>query len=182
MLPNTQTDKVPGSYQYGFHDDVKPVYSIPPGLSARVVQEISHIKNEPSWMLDRRLKALEAFGKRPVPVWGANLLDIDFQSICYYLKPSERQVASWDKVPIKIKQTFDKLGIPQAEQKFLSGVGAQYDSEAIYHNLKEEWKKQGVIFMEINLPRSIRLPGAAAVLFMCRKVFRLQCRCKLISG
>ncbi|HCM45774.1 MAG: Iron-regulated ABC transporter membrane component SufB [Parcubacteria group bacterium GW2011_GWD1_42_9] len=150
MLPNTQTDKVPGSYQYGFHDDVKPVYSIPPGLSARVVQEISHIKNEPSWMLDRRLKALEAFGKRPVPVWGANLLDIDFQSICYYLKPSERQVASWDKVPIKIKQTFDKLGIPQAEQKFLSGVGAQYDSEAIYHNLKEEWKKQGVIFMDMD--------------------------------
>ncbi len=150
MLPNTQTDKVPGSYQYGFHDDVKPVYSIPPGLSARVVQEISHIKNEPSWMLDRRLKALEAFSKRPVPVWGANLLDIDFQSICYYLKPSERQVASWDKVPIKIKQTFDKLGIPQAEQKFLSGVGAQYDSEAIYHNLKEEWKKQGVIFMDMD--------------------------------
>ncbi|HBZ36606.1 MAG TPA: Fe-S cluster assembly protein SufB [Candidatus Veblenbacteria bacterium] len=150
MLPNTQTDKVPGSYQYGFHDDVKPVYSIPPGLSARVVQEISHIKNEPSWMLDRRLKALEAFGERPVPVWGANLLDIDFQSICYYLKPSERQVASWDKVPIKIKQTFDKLGIPQAEQKFLSGVGAQYDSEAIYHNLKEEWKKQGVIFMDMD--------------------------------
>ena len=150
MLPNTQTDKVPGSYQYGFHDDVKPVYSIPPGLSARVVQEISHIKNEPSWMLDRRLKALEAFDKRPVPVWGANLLDIDFQSICYYLKPSERQVASWDKVPIKIKQTFDKLGIPQAEQKFLSGVGAQYDSEAIYHNLKEEWKKQGVIFMDMD--------------------------------
>ncbi|HBT92336.1 MAG TPA: Fe-S cluster assembly protein SufB [Candidatus Veblenbacteria bacterium] len=150
MLPNTQTDKIPGSYQYGFHDDVKPVYSIPPGLSARVVQEISHIKNEPSWMLDRRLKALEAFGKRPVPVWGANLLDIDFQSICYYLKPSERQVASWDKVPIKIKQTFDKLGIPQAEQKFLSGVGAQYDSEAIYHNLKEEWKKQGVIFMDMD--------------------------------
>ncbi|HAO81660.1 TPA: Fe-S cluster assembly protein SufB [Candidatus Veblenbacteria bacterium] len=150
MLPNTQTDKIPGSYQYGFHDDVKPVYSIPPGLSARVVQEISHIKNEPSWMLDRRLKALEAFSKRPVPVWGANLLDIDFQSICYYLKPSERQVASWDKVPIKIKQTFDKLGIPQAEQKFLSGVGAQYDSEAIYHNLKEEWKKQGVIFMDMD--------------------------------
>ncbi|HBH17055.1 MAG: Iron-regulated ABC transporter membrane component SufB [Parcubacteria group bacterium GW2011_GWD2_43_10] len=150
MLPNTQTDKIPGSYQYGFHDDVKPVYSIPPGLSARVVQEISHIKNEPSWMLDRRLKALEAFGERPVPVWGANLLDIDFQSICYYLKPSERQVASWDKVPIKIKQTFDKLGIPQAEQKFLSGVGAQYDSEAIYHNLKEEWKKQGVIFMDMD--------------------------------
>ena len=150
MLPNTQTDKVPGSYQYGFHDDVKPVYSIPPGLSARVVQEISHIKNEPGWMLERRLKALAAFDKRPVPVWGANLLDIDFQSICYYLKPSERQVASWDKVPIKIKQTFDKLGIPQAEQKFLSGVGAQYDSEAIYHNLKEEWKKQGVIFMDMD--------------------------------
>ncbi|MDZ4229768.1 MAG: Fe-S cluster assembly protein SufB, partial [Candidatus Veblenbacteria bacterium] len=94
--------------------------------------------------------ALAAFEARRVPTWGADLSGIDFQSICYYLKPSERQAASWDKVPEKIKQTFDKLGIPQAEAKFLSGVGAQYDSEAVYHNLKEEWKKQGVIFMDMD--------------------------------
>ncbi len=148
MADNEPVGRAVGSYQYGFYDDIEPVYSIPPGLSKRVVEEISHIKNEPGWMLERRLRAMEAFEKRTVPMWGADLSHIDFQSIRYYLKPSERQAASWDKVPPKIKQTFDKLGIPQAEAKFLSGVGAQYDSEAIYHNLKEEWKKQGVIFMD----------------------------------
>ncbi|MFH1111748.1 MAG: Fe-S cluster assembly protein SufB [Patescibacteria group bacterium] len=137
-------------YDFGFHDEVEPVYSIPPGLSRRVVEEISSIKAEPSWMRERRLRALAAFGARSVPAWGANLGGIDFQTICYYLKPSERQEASWHKVPDKIKKTFYKLGIPQAEAKFLAGVGAQYDSEAVYHNLKEEWKKQGVIFLDMD--------------------------------
>ncbi len=149
MPPNPKV-QVSNNYEYGFYDEVKPVYAIPPGLSERVVEEISHIKQEPSWMLSKRLQALTAFDKRVVPAWGADLRAIDFQSICYYLKPSERQAASWDKVPEKIKKTFDRLGIPQAEQKFLSGVGAQYDSEAIYHNLKEEWKRQGVIFMDMD--------------------------------
>lgn len=137
-------------YQFGFHDSVEPVYAIPPGLSKKVVEEISSIKSEPAWMRELRLKALEAFSKRSVPAWGADLSGLNFQSICYYLKPSERQAASWDKVPDKIKQTFTKLGIPQAEAKFLSGVGAQYDSEAVYHNLKEDWKKQGVIFLDMD--------------------------------
>lgn len=141
---------IPAVYQYGFYDEVKPVYSLPPGLNQEVVEEISRLKNEPAWMRQRRLQALSAFNKRPIPSWGADLSHLDFQSICYYLKPTERQVASWDQVPVKIKQTFDKLGIPQAEQKFLSGVGAQYDSEAIYHNLKEEWKRQGVIFLDMD--------------------------------
>lgn len=138
------------NYEFGFHDIMEPVYSIPPGLSERVVEEISHIKCEPGWMLERRLRALQAFEVRQLPTWGADLSQIEFQKIRYYLKPSERQEASWDKVPAKIKQTFDKLGIPQAEQKFLSGVGAQYDSEAVYHNLKEEWKKLGVIFLDMD--------------------------------
>lgn len=149
-MPQNSKVKIDNNYQYGFYDNVKPVYSIPPGLSDLVVKEISHIKQEPNWMLVRRLQALKAFANRIVPSWGADLSKIDFQSICYYLKPSERQEASWDKVPDKIKKTFDRLGLPQAEQKFLSGVGAQYDSEAIYHNLKEEWKSQGVIFMDMD--------------------------------
>ena len=150
MPPSSKVRPDEGNYRYGFHDVIEPVYSIPPGLSARVVDEISGIKSEPAWMLQRRIKGLAAFEARPVPRWGADLSAIDFQSICYYLKPSERQAASWDKVPEKIKQTFDRLGIPQAEAKFLSGVGAQYDSETVYHNLKEEWKKQGVIFMDMD--------------------------------
>ncbi len=146
MPTNVATD----GYAYGFHDTLEAVYAIPPGLSARVVEEISSLKAEPAWMRERRLKALQAFDARIVPAWGADLSHIDFQKICYYLKPSERQEQSWDKVPEKIKQTFTKLGIPQAEQKFLSGVGAQYDSEAVYHNLKEEWKKLGVIFLDMD--------------------------------
>ena len=149
-MPRASLKQPSPGYAFGFHDEIKPVYSIPPGLSQRVVEEISHIKNEPAWMRERRLKGLVAFTKRPVPTWGADLSHIDYQAITYYLKPSERPEASWDKVPDKIKKTFDKLGIPQAEAKFLSGVGAQYDSEAIYHNLKEEWKKQGVIFMDMD--------------------------------
>lgn len=150
MAVDLKENQTADSYQYGFYDEINPVYSIPPGLSARVVEEISHIKQEPSWMRGVRLKALEAFDKRTMPGWGADLSAINFQNICYYLKPSERSAVSWDKVPEKIKNTFDRLGIPQAEQKFLSGVGAQYDSEAIYHNLKEEWKKQGVIFLDMD--------------------------------
>ncbi len=149
MLKNNHI-KMINQYSYGFFDDIKPIYSIPPGLSSRVVEEISFIKNEPVWMRKLRLKALAAFNKRIVPNWGADLSGIDFQAICYYLKPSERQESTWEKVPEKIKKTFDRLGIPQAEQKFLSGVGAQYDSEAVYHNLKEEWKKQGVIFLDMD--------------------------------
>lgn len=148
-LENKMNDSVKTEgYQYGFHDDIKPVYSIPPGLSAGVVEEISHLKSEPEWMRQNRLRALAAFDKRILPTWGADLSDIDFQAIRYYLRPSDKREVSWDKVPQKIKLTFEKLGIPQAEAKFLSGVGAQYDSEAIYHNLKEEWSKQGVIYLD----------------------------------
>ncbi len=136
-------------YQYGFHDDNKPVFKSRRGLDRRVVEEISYIKNEPEWMRTFRLRALDAYERRPMPNWGSSALhEIDFDNIFYYLKPSEGQSKSWDDVPSEIKNTFDRLGIPEAEKKFLSGVGAQYESEVVYHNIREDLQKQGVIFCD----------------------------------
>src|SRR5438876_6639480 len=134
-------------YQYGFHDDNTPVFKAKRGLSRAVVEEISYMKNEPDWMRKFRLRALEMFERRPMPNWGSPALaDLDFANIYYYLKPSEGQSRSWDDVPSEIKNTFDRLGIPEAEKKFLAGVGAQYESEVVYHNILESLEKQGVIF------------------------------------
>lgn len=144
------TIKLGAKYGYGFHDSVKPVYSLPRGLSQRTVEEISSFKAEPIWMRRFRLRALEIFKSKELPTWGVDLSKIDFSKICYYLKPSERRESTWAEVPTKIRNTFTKLGIPQVEAKFLAGVGAQYDSEAVYHNLKAEWKKQGVIFLDMD--------------------------------
>ncbi len=112
------------------------------------MREISQHKNEPEWMLDFRLKALEIFQKRPLPQWGGNLNDIDFESIYYYLKPSDGPERTWEDVPEDIKNTFDRLGIPEMERKFLAGVGAQYESEVVYHSLQSELEEQGVIFLD----------------------------------
>jgi Fe-S cluster assembly protein SufB len=144
------TIKLGTKYGYGFHDSVKPVYSLPCGLSQRTVGEISSFKAEPIWMRKFRLRALEIFESKALPIWGADLSKINFSKICYYLNPSERRESTWAEVPTKIRNTFTKLGIPQAEAKFLAGVGAQYDSETVYHNLKAEWKKQGVIFLDMD--------------------------------
>src|SRR5919197_2502021 len=134
-------------YQYGFHDDNRPVFKAKRGLSCEVVEEISYMKNEPDWMRKFRLRALEMFERRPMPNWGSPALaDLDFATIYYYLKPSEGQSRSWDDVPSEIKNTFDRLGIPEAEKKFLAGVGAQYESEVVYHNIRTDLEKQGVIF------------------------------------
>src|SRR5919198_1102385 len=134
-------------YQYGFHDDIKPVFKSKRGLNRAVVEEISHMKNEPDWMRKFRLRSLEMFERRPMPNWGSQLLhEIDFDNIYYYLKPSEQQSRSWDDVPSEIKNTFDRLGIPEAEKKFLAGVGAQYESEVVYHNIHADLEKKGVIF------------------------------------
>src|SRR5436305_1637332 len=134
-------------YQYGFHDDNTPVFKAKRGLSRRVVEEISDMKNEPDWMRKFRLRALEMFERRPMPNWGSPALaDLDFDNIYYYLKPSEGQSRSWDDVPSEIKNTFDRLGIPEAEKKFLAGVGAQYESEVVYHNIRADLEKQGVLF------------------------------------
>ncbi len=138
-------------YQYGFHDEEDYFFKGKRGLSPEVVEQISSMKGEPAWMLDVRLKALDHFYKRPMPNWGADeLKDLDFDSIFYYIRPSEKQGKSWDEVPAYIKDTFEKLGIPEAERKFLAGVGAQYESEVIYHSLREDLSKQGVIFTDMD--------------------------------
>jgi Fe-S cluster assembly protein SufB len=110
----------------------------------------SAMKNEPDWMREFRLKALDHYYKRPMPNWGGNLAEIDFDNIFYYIRPTEKQGKTWDEVPAYIKDTFEKLGIPEAERKFLAGVGAQYESEVIYHSLREDLAKQGVIFLDMD--------------------------------
>ena len=133
--------------QYAFHDDIVYLAETKRGLSRQTVEEISRFKNEPDWMLQFRLRAYEHFLQRPMPSWGGELDRIDFDKIVYYRKPSEREEKSWDDVPDKIKETFERLGIPEAERMFLAGVGAQYDSEVVYHSVKEELTKLGVVFM-----------------------------------
>lgn len=134
--------------KYGFHDDIQPVFQTERGLTRRVVEEISHQKNEPKWMREFRLQAYEIFMSKPMPTWGPDLSRLDFDEIVYYIKPTDRQGRSWDEVPEEIKQTFDRLGIPEWERKFLAGVGAQYDSEVVYHNLAKQWEEKGVIFVD----------------------------------
>jgi Fe-S cluster assembly protein SufB len=134
--------------KYGFHDQERSVFRTRRGLDKDVVAQISEIKGEPAWMRDFRLKALEHFERKPLPRWGGAVEEIDFQNIYYYLKPAEEQGKSWDDIPADIKKTFDRLGIPEAEQKFLSGVGAQYDSETVYHKIKAELSAKGVIFLD----------------------------------
>ncbi|MFC4076250.1 Fe-S cluster assembly protein SufB [Salinithrix halophila] len=144
-------------YQYGFHDKDVSVFRSKRGLTREIVEEISRMKEEPQWMLDFRLKSLEQFYKMPMPssqnskwfsILPGKLDDLNFDDITYYVKPSERQGRSWDEVPEEIKHTFDRLGIPEAEQKFLAGVSAQYESEVVYHNMQKELEDQGVIFCD----------------------------------
>lgn len=135
-------------YAYGFNDGDVSVYKTKTGLNEGIIREISKIKKEPEWMLEFRLKSYEYFEKQPMPSWGADLSSINFDDYTYYIKPSERQEQSWDEVPEKIKDTFDKLGIPEAEQKFLSGVSTQYESEVVYHNMLKEVEDKGVVFLD----------------------------------
>jgi Fe-S cluster assembly protein SufB len=138
-------------YKYDFVDDVKPVFRTRKGLDEDVVRQISAQKEEPEWMLDFRLKALRIYKSKPMPQWGADLSTLDevLDEIYYYVRPQDRMEHSWDDVPENIKNTFEKLGIPEAEQKVLAGVGAQYESEMVYHSLKKEWEAKGVIFDSI---------------------------------
>ncbi len=137
-------------YKYGFHDDEAAAFKSEKGLSEGLVRQISAMKNEPDWMLEYRLEGLQHFLERPMPEWGADLSGIDFDDMYYYVKPTTGNAEdNWDDVPAYIKNTFDKLGVPQAEQKFLAGVGAQYDSEVVYHNVIESLEKQGVIFLDM---------------------------------
>lgn len=141
---------VGGEYKYGFHDTEEPVFKSERGLTEEIVRAISARKNEPDWMLDFRLKGYHHFMERPMPEWGADLSEIDFSEIYYYVKPSEKAEQDWDDVPPHIKKTFDKLGIPEAERKFLAGVSAQYESEVVYHSINEELAAQGVVFYDMD--------------------------------
>lgn len=136
--------------QYDFRLSESYHYKSEKGLNAQVVERISAFKNEPAWMLDFRLKALEIAERKGPPRWGPDLSGLDFDDIYFYVRPQERQgtTRSWDDVPEEVRETYRRLGIPEAEQKVLAGVGAQYESEMVYHNLKEEWEKLGVIFLD----------------------------------
>lgn len=135
-------------YQYGWHKPEEASFRTPKGLSREVVDAISYYKKEPEWMRDFRQSALRIFEQKMVPTWGADLSGISFDDLYYYISPSEKKFRNWDEVPKDIKDTYEKIGIPEAERKFLAGVGAQYDSEMIYHSLKGQWEKQGVIFAD----------------------------------
>ena len=137
-----------GDYKYGFHDKDVSIFRSERGLTEEIVREISNMKEEPQWMLDYRLKALEQFYKMPMPQWGGDLSALNFDEITYYVKPSEATQKSWDEVPEEIKATFDKLGIPEAEQKYLAGVSAQYESEVVYHNMKQDLEDMGIVFKD----------------------------------
>ncbi len=147
----TDTELLQGidEYQYGFRDPDTYVFKSRKGLDEEIVREISRHKDEPEWMLEFRLKALAHFQQRPMPAWGGDLTRLNLDEIYYYVKPTDGEQRSWDDVPDTIKKTFDKLGVPEAEQKFLAGLGAQYESEMVYHNILAHLEEQGVIFVSI---------------------------------
>ncbi len=153
MPANDKPNVDVGEYQYGFRDSTDNYhYKSKRGLTRQVVEEISSMKDEPAWMREFRLKALDIYTAKPMPSWGNTQLlsEIDFDDIFYYIKPSERMGRTWDEVPEEIRNTFDRLGIPEAERKFLAGVTAQYESEVVYHNIREDLQKQGVIFLDMD--------------------------------
>jgi Fe-S cluster assembly protein SufB len=152
-MPATDTDRqaldsVKSDYKYGWSQPENYIFKARKGLDHDIIEQISRMKNEPQWMSDLRHQALDIFFAKPIPTWGADLSSIDYQDIYYYIKPVESQGRNWEDLPKDIKETFDKLGIPEAERKFLAGAGAQYESEAVYHSLKQEWERQGVIFVD----------------------------------
>jgi Fe-S cluster assembly protein SufB len=150
---NQVVAEIGSEYKYGFHSpDAAEDYFFKSGrgLSPELVAAISEHKNEPDWMRKFRLKSLEYFLARPLPTWGGDVTGIDFDNIFYYIRPTEKQAKSWEDLPSDIKDTWDKLGIPEAEKKYLAGVGAQYESEVVYHKLKEDLEAQGVLFLDMD--------------------------------
>jgi len=135
---------------YDDANEDQSVFVAKPGLSEELVREISKQKKEPEWMLQKRLQGLKLFSETPVPTWGPDLSKLNFDEIVYFVRPDAKQSRSWDEVPADIKKTFERIGIPEAERKSLSGAGAQYDSEVVYHNLKKEWEDKGVIFLNMD--------------------------------
>ncbi len=141
-------DDIVGDYKFGFHTENTPVYSTGKGISEEIVREISKYKNEPKWMLDFRLKSYKKFMELKNPKWGPDLSFINFDEFSYFIKASERAETSWDEVPENIKDTFEKLGIPEAERNFLSGVSTQFESEVVYHKTQQELEELGVIYVD----------------------------------
>ena len=152
MVENKEAREAVGDYKAGWHDPENSTIRFDFGLSEEVVREISSLKNEPAWMTEIRVKAFHHFMERPMPNWGntSMLEEIDFDKICYYLRSSDATEKNWEDVPEEIRNTFDKLGIPEAEQKWLSGVTAQYESEAVYHSIRGDLEEQGVIFLDMD--------------------------------
>ena len=146
VLFNQEKDDNP----YGFNAEDVSIYKTPKGLNEDIVREISQIKGEPEWMLEYRLKSLKHFLERPMPNWGVDLSNMNFDDYTYYVRPSDNKTDKWEEVPEQIKDTFNKLGIPEAEQKFLAGATAQYESEVVYHNMLDEVREKGVIFLDID--------------------------------
>jgi Fe-S cluster assembly protein SufB len=149
-MTTTKPESLVGDYQWGFHDDEKPLFMAEKGLDETKLRQISAMKNEPEWMLEQRLDAYRQFLELKNPAWAgsAELLGaIDFENIHFYVKASDKNSTDWEDVPEYIKDTFDKLGIPEAEKQFLAGAGAQYDSEVVYHNIREDLAKLGVVFL-----------------------------------
>ncbi|MDP3732950.1 MAG: hypothetical protein Q8Q91_00260 [Candidatus Daviesbacteria bacterium] len=134
--------------KYGFSQPETAVFKSSKGLSQRVVEEISYQKREPLWMRDFRLRSYEIFLQKAQPMWGADLSRVIYDNIYYYVKPTDKMATSWKDLPPEILDTYKKIGIPEAEEKYLGGVGAQYDSEVIYHSLKKQWEEKGVIIMD----------------------------------
>src|SRR6266576_6258774 len=136
-------------YKFGWADSDAAGESARRGLSEEVVRDISAKKNEPKWMLDLRLKGLKLFRRKPMPDWGSDLSGIDFENIKYFVRSTEKQAANWDDLPADIKNTYDKLGIPEAEkQRLIAGVAAQYESEVVYHKIREDLEEKGVLFLD----------------------------------
>jgi Fe-S cluster assembly protein SufB len=147
-MKNSELDLL-GRYNYGWVDNDTIGLKSKRGLSEEVVKDISALKNEPNWMLELRLKSLALFNKKPLPNWGSDLSEIDFNNIKYFVRSTEKQAKSWDDLPIDIKNTYDRLGIPQAEKnRLVSGIAAQYESEVVYHSIREDLKSKGVIFLD----------------------------------
>src|SRR5581483_7883179 len=142
--------EIGSDYKYGFHDEGNYFFKSGRGLSREVVEAISAHKDEPEWMRKFRLKALDYFEARPLPRWGGDMSGIDFDNIYYYIRPTEKQASSWEELPPDIKNTWDRLGIPEAERKFLAGVGAQYESEVVYHKLQADLEAKGVLFLDMD--------------------------------
>ena len=150
-MSQKKPDVLNEEYKYGFRDEDVSIFSTGKGLSEEVVREISKAKGEPEWMLEFRLKAYRQFLKMPLPDFGPSLKEVDFDSFTYFTRVAEGEHSSWDEIPDTVKKTFQKLGIPEAEQKYLSGVSTQYESEVVYHNMLEELQEKGVIFLSSDM-------------------------------